>query len=91
MALEKKVKFAVIGCGFIGKRHAEMICRNEESELVALCDIKPKEELGIEKYETNKFNAATNWFLPSSATTDYINSCGFVPASATSTSPFGST
>jgi gliding motility-associated-like protein len=30
-----------------------------------------------------QFNAATNWFLPSSGTSDYINSCGFVPASAT--------
>jgi predicted dehydrogenase len=30
-----KVKFAVIGCGHIGKRHAEMIQRNAESQLVA--------------------------------------------------------
>lgn len=30
-----------------------------------------------------QFNAVKNWFLPSSATTDYINVCGFVPASAT--------
>jgi predicted dehydrogenase len=33
-----KIKFAVIGCGHIGKRHAEMIIRNDESELVALID-----------------------------------------------------
>ena len=37
-----KIKFAVIGCGHIGKRHAEMISRNEESELVALIDVKKK-------------------------------------------------
>jgi UDP-N-acetyl-2-amino-2-deoxyglucuronate dehydrogenase len=37
-----KIKFAVVGCGHIGKRHAEMIQRNPEAELVALCDIKPE-------------------------------------------------
>ncbi|HFS66585.1 MAG TPA: Gfo/Idh/MocA family oxidoreductase [Flavobacteriia bacterium] len=46
-----KIKFAVIGCGHIGKRHAEMITRNPDCELVALVDIKPKEELNIEKYK----------------------------------------
>jgi UDP-N-acetyl-2-amino-2-deoxyglucuronate dehydrogenase len=44
------VRFAVIGCGHIGKRHAEMISRNEESSLVALCDIRPAEELGLEPF-----------------------------------------
>lgn len=52
-----KIKFAVIGCGHIGKRHAEMITRNEESELVALVDIKPKEQLGIESYQAAFFSS----------------------------------
>ncbi len=42
-----KIKFAVIGQGHIGKRHAEMVRRNPECELIAVCDIKTKEELGI--------------------------------------------
>ena len=42
-----KVKFAVVGCGHIGKRHIEMIMRNPETELVAVCDILPKEQLNI--------------------------------------------
>ncbi|MFN4235052.1 MAG: Gfo/Idh/MocA family protein [Bacteroidia bacterium] len=42
-----KIKFAVIGQGHIGKRHAEMIRRNPDCELVAVCDIKTKEELDI--------------------------------------------
>ncbi len=33
-----KIKFAVTGCGHIGKRHAEMILRNNDCELVALID-----------------------------------------------------
>ncbi len=46
----KKIKFAVIGCGHIGKRHAEMICKNENAELVALIDVKNREDLNIEKF-----------------------------------------
>ncbi len=45
------IKFAIVGCGHIGKRHAEMVLRNDEAELVALCDIKPKEELGLENFD----------------------------------------
>ncbi|MDR0546593.1 MAG: Gfo/Idh/MocA family oxidoreductase, partial [Dysgonamonadaceae bacterium] len=36
-----KIKFAVVGCGHIGKRHIEMIQRNSEAGLVAVCDILP--------------------------------------------------
>lgn len=53
--MDKKIKFAVIGCGHIGKRHAEMISRNEECELVALADVKDKSTLGIEKYDVPFF------------------------------------
>lgn len=42
-----KIKFAVIGQGHIGKRHAEMIRRNPDSEVIAVCDILSKEELKL--------------------------------------------
>ena len=45
------LKFAVIGCGHIGKRHAEMIKRNPEAELVALCDVLPAEKLNLDAFE----------------------------------------
>jgi UDP-N-acetyl-2-amino-2-deoxyglucuronate dehydrogenase len=48
--IEGNVRFAVVGCGHIGKRHAEMVLRNEESTLEAICDIKPREELGLENF-----------------------------------------
>jgi UDP-N-acetyl-2-amino-2-deoxyglucuronate dehydrogenase len=55
--MSKKFKFAVIGQGHIGKRHAEMARRTKDSELVAVCDILPKEQLGLaelkEKYYTS--------------------------------------
>jgi len=47
----KSIKFAVIGCGHIGKRHAEMIMRNPEGKLIALCDILSKEELDIDGFK----------------------------------------
>ena len=42
-----KIRFAVIGQGHIGKRHAEMIRRHPEAELVAVCDILEKDKLGL--------------------------------------------
>jgi UDP-N-acetyl-2-amino-2-deoxyglucuronate dehydrogenase len=44
---EKKIRFAVVGQGHIGKRHAEMILRNDDSELVAVCDIRTAEECKV--------------------------------------------
>jgi UDP-N-acetyl-2-amino-2-deoxyglucuronate dehydrogenase len=57
-----KVKFAVIGFGHIGKRHAEMIERNNESELVAIIDVKEKSQLGIEKYTVPFFHSVDDFF-----------------------------
>lgn len=57
MHSDRKVKFAVIGSGHIGKRHAEMINRNNEAELVAMCDIIPKEKLGLENYDVPFFSS----------------------------------
>lgn len=42
---EGTVRFAVIGIGHIGRRHAEMIAQQTESELVAVCDVKSAEAL----------------------------------------------
>lgn len=42
-----KVRFAVVGCGHIGKRHMEMILRDPNAELVAACDILPYQNLKL--------------------------------------------
>lgn len=69
-----KVKYAVIGCGHIGKRHAEMIVRNAESELMALVDVKPKEALCIEKYNVPFFSSIDDLFSdPISEQIEVIN------------------
>lgn len=55
--VDRPIKFAVIGCGHIGKRHAEMIIRNKESELVALCDDLPQKGLGMEDFKVPFFSS----------------------------------
>ena len=67
-----KIKFAVVGCGHIGKRHAEMILRNGESELVALIDVKNKEQLNIDTFNVPLFNSIKD-FLHSGKEVDVIN------------------
>jgi UDP-N-acetyl-2-amino-2-deoxyglucuronate dehydrogenase len=41
MTSHSPIKFAVAGQGHIGKRHAEMIRRNPEAQLIAVCDVLP--------------------------------------------------
>ncbi|MBL7728456.1 MAG: Gfo/Idh/MocA family oxidoreductase [Dinghuibacter sp.] len=53
---QEKIRFAVVGTGHIGKRHAAMIQNNSECALVALCDIKPKEGLKLEPYPVPFYN-----------------------------------
>jgi len=70
----KQIRFAVIGCGHIGKRHAEMISREAGAELVALCDNKPKEELGISAYNIPFFSNIDE-LLKSDIDIDVLNIC----------------
>lgn len=69
-----KIRFAVVGCGHIGKRHAEMITRDSGSELVALCDIRPREELGLEAYSV-PFLQSIDDLLSAGLHIDVINVC----------------
>ena len=52
---DRKIKFAITGCGHIGKRHAEMIRRNVEAELVGMCDIRPKDALKLDEFKDVPF------------------------------------
>ena len=74
MGEDKIIKFAVIGCGHIGKRHAEMIVGNNEAELVALCDVRPQSELGIEKYDVDFFQSIED-LLAENLDIDVVNIC----------------
>ncbi len=69
-----KIRFAVVGCGHIGKRHAEMISANPESELAALCDILPGEQLGLDKFKVPFFGSLED-LLNSDVDFDVVNIC----------------
>lgn len=68
----KKIKFAVVGCGHIGKRHAEMILRNPDAELVGLVDIKNQQDLNIENYNVPFYNSLSD-LLNSNIDIDVVN------------------
>jgi predicted dehydrogenase len=67
----QKIKFAVVGCGHIGKRHAEMIQQNPESQLVALVDIQDKQKLNIDNYNV-PFYFSIDELLNANAEVDVI-------------------
>lgn len=69
---EQKIKFAIAGYGHIGKRHAEMICRNEEAELAALIDVKQKDSLNPKQNNISFFNSLED-FLQSDIDVNVVN------------------
>jgi predicted dehydrogenase len=71
LSRHNKIRFVVVGCGHIGKRHTEMIERNSNAELVALVDIKPKNSLNINQYDI-PFFSSLNDFLNSDIETDVV-------------------
>ncbi len=68
------IKFGVIGCGYIGKRHAEMIYRDNDAELTALCDILPREKLDIENYNVPLYSNIDD-LLKAHPDIDVLNIC----------------
>ncbi|HLW40167.1 MAG TPA: Gfo/Idh/MocA family oxidoreductase [Brumimicrobium sp.] len=69
-----KIKFLVVGCGHIGKRHATMITENPETEVVGLVDIQPKEKLGLEEFNAPFFNTVEE-FLEKGIDFDIASIC----------------
>ena len=69
-----KIKFAVIGQGHIGKRHAEMVRRNPNCELVAVCDILPIEKTGLENLK-EKYYSNVDELLENHPDVEVINVC----------------
>ncbi len=69
-----KIKFAVIGQGHIGKRHAEMVRRNPETELVAVCDVLSKEKLGLNDLK-EKFYTSAEELLKAHPEVEVVNVC----------------
>jgi predicted dehydrogenase len=78
MANGERIRFAVVGCGHIGKRHIEMIQRNPEAELVAACDILSPENLNFPSsllLSPFSFSHSLEDLLNAEATFDVLNIC----------------
>lgn len=69
------IRFAVIGQGHIGKRHAEMIRRNPQAQLVCVCDVLPPEETGSTEIKEAYYRSAATML----ATEDLDVVCVCVP------------
>lgn len=69
-----KIKFAVFGQGHIGKRHAEMIRRNPDCELIAVCDIQDPKNIGVHEI-TEKFYSDPEQLLKEHPEIDIVNIC----------------
>lgn len=61
----KPINFAVAGSGHIGKRHAEMISRNPDANLVALIDTASRPTLGLDRWPDIPFYQSLERFLQS--------------------------
>jgi UDP-N-acetyl-2-amino-2-deoxyglucuronate dehydrogenase len=72
--MSKPIKFAVIGQGHIGKRHAEMVRRNPDTELAAVCDILPKEQLGLSELK-EPYYTSVDELLAAHPEVEVVNIC----------------
>jgi predicted dehydrogenase len=69
-----KINFVVVGAGYIGKRHADMILENPDSNLVGFVDIRTEKECGVEKYNVPFFRSMDDLFK-SDLEFDVVNIC----------------
>ncbi len=74
MNIKDTVKFAVVGSGHIGKRHAEMIQRDSEAELIAMCDIRSAENCESDGFTVPHFDSL-DAMLSSNLDFDVVNIC----------------
>lgn len=74
LSSDQKIRFAVVGCGHIGKRHAEMIRRHPEAELIAVCDTRPSSETGADAFGVPVFTDM-DAMLREMRSIDVVNIC----------------
>ncbi len=69
-----KIKFGIVGCGHIGKRHAEMVNRHPEAELLGVCDPRPATETGADQFGAPVY-AGMGEMLQQLPDIDVVNVC----------------
>jgi UDP-N-acetyl-2-amino-2-deoxyglucuronate dehydrogenase len=70
----QKINFGIVGQGHIGKRHAEMVRRNPNCKLVAVCDYLPKEKLELGDLKEEFYNSIDE-LLAAHPEIDVVNVC----------------
>jgi UDP-N-acetyl-2-amino-2-deoxyglucuronate dehydrogenase len=73
--MSDQIRFAVVGSGHIGKRHAAMIQQNPESELVAMADVNPALAEDIGSTFGVPFFSSIEELLASGLEFDVVNIC----------------
>lgn len=73
--MSDQIRFAVVGSGHIGKRHAAMIQQNPESKLVAMADVNTALEADIESTFGVPFFSSIEELLASGLEFDVVNIC----------------
>jgi len=73
--MNKKINFAIIGAGHIGKRHGSMILNNNQSNLVAFCDILSKEKVSTKLFNNIPFYSAINEMVENHPEIDVVCVC----------------
>lgn len=68
------INLAVVGQGHIGKRHAEMARRNSRINLVAVCDILSREDVGLNELKEDYYNELEE-MLKAHPEIDVVNIC----------------
>ena len=71
--MKNKIRFAIVGCGHIGKRHAEHI--NKLGELVAVCDIKYENAIQLSEMYKCKSYSDIDILLEKSKDVDIVSVC----------------
>lgn len=70
------VRFAIVGCGHIGKRHLEMVSRDPRGCVVALCDVRDRAELNLpEEAAQLPFFQSIEELLSSGLDIDVVSIC----------------
>lgn len=69
------IRFAVVGFGHIGKRHAEMIRRTLGAKLVGVADTDSKQAVAAEKDYQTKFYSSIEALLNNGEKIDVVNIC----------------
>ena len=73
--MSSKIRFVVLGCGRIGKRHASMVQLNKDAELIAMIDTDSSLGADITDEFKVPFYTSLEDFFASKHSTDVINIC----------------